>query len=390
VRAFFDRQIGIAAEMMVMLVVLWVWWRGISLVQRHMETASVKGSFLTGILALSLYGLIAPLTGEIPASALYLFLFFSLLAMSTARVYGVGHLSRSRAAPFDKKWLGGVLLSALGLVALAALAVLLMQRGLADSLVFLVVWLFRLIFVIGMGLMVPVLLIMMAVVPALSRFFQKPVLEAIGALNQFLQDVRLFVARLELAVDQLLQGWSLRLGVDASILKPVLLVGSLLGISLAILWSLGVFPRRAAQPGREEAENLLQPGEGRRRLVSAASQGARALAAALSQWVDLRRAGRRLAAARVRRIYAALLALSEQMGRPRPLGRTPLEHLPQLKELFTGRAAELDLITGAYLRVRYGEAPESIQEVQEIESAWRTIQADGEARLKKVPGGMKP
>jgi hypothetical protein len=89
-----------------------------------------------------------------------------------------------------------------------------------------------------------------------------------------------------------------------------------------------------------------------------------------------------LAAARIRRIYADLLSLSGRLGRPRPAGRTPLEHLPQLQDLFTDQAGELERITSAYLRVRYGEAPESIQEVREIESAWRSIQAEGEARLK--------
>jgi hypothetical protein len=106
----------------------------------------------------------------------------------------------------------------------------------------------------------------------------------------------------------------------------------------------------------------------------------------VEQWFSLRPARRRLAAARIRRIYAALLVLSEKLGRPRPAGRTPLEYLPQLQELFADYAGELEKITGAYMRVRYGETPESFQEVQEIESAWRSIQAEGQTRLKRGTG----
>jgi hypothetical protein len=118
---------------------------------------------------------------------------------------------------------------------------------------------------------------------------------------------------------------------------------------------------------------LFRPG-GIRRLLTRAR--------ALADAVVLRRAGGRLAAARIRRLYAALLRLCDRLGKPRPAAQTPLEFLPQMIELFPNRHGELEVITRAYLSIRYGEIPESPEAVQRVESAWQAIQAEGEDRLK--------
>jgi hypothetical protein len=102
----------------------------------------------------------------------------------------------------------------------------------------------------------------------------------------------------------------------------------------------------------------------------------------LDDLLRLRQARQYLAAARIRRIYAHLLALSAKLDLPRPAARTPLEFLPSLQGLFPGLKGELSTITSAYLLVRYGELPETPEELQEVETAWHLVSASGADQLK--------
>jgi hypothetical protein len=80
------------------------------------------------------------------------------------------------------------------------------------------------------------------------------------------------------------------------------------------------------------------------------------------------------AAARIRQVYAELMDRAAQFGSPRARAQTPLEYLPVLAELFARQDRELGLITEAYLRVRYGELPETQAVINQIEAAWKQIQ----------------
>lgn len=89
------------------------------------------------------------------------------------------------------------------------------------------------------------------------------------------------------------------------------------------------------------------------------------------------RAGRFLAAARIRVIYSNLLELAAKVGSPRPPALTPLEYLPVLGAIFPDHADNTRLITQSYLKIRYGGFPESAREVEEVETAWKSLQAQG-------------
>jgi hypothetical protein len=92
-------------------------------------------------------------------------------------------------------------------------------------------------------------------------------------------------------------------------------------------------------------------------------------------------------AARIRRIYGELMALSARLEHPRPRAVTPLEFLNTLNVLFPSAAAELATITSAYIKVRYGEFPESPQELQGVLLAWERVRAQGELHLHKRKSG---
>ncbi len=45
---------------------------------------------------------------------------------------------------------------------------------------------------------------------------------------------------------------------------------------------------------------------------------------------------------------------------------------------------EIEMITAAYLRVRYGQLPETHQEVEDIETAWRSLRQRGDELLAEL------
>ena len=117
-------------------------------------------------------------------------------------------------------------------------------------------------------------------------------------------------------------------------------------------------------------------------LRAALRKGFRRMTTGLEQVFSLDSARKFLMAARIRRIYARLMDLSAKLGHPRPLSSTPLEFIPSLEKLLPDSKRELDVITQAYLRVRYGEFPETNQEVEIVETAWNHVRSHGQDQLK--------
>jgi hypothetical protein len=96
----------------------------------------------------------------------------------------------------------------------------------------------------------------------------------------------------------------------------------------------------------------------------------------------LTNARRWLAAARIRNVYAQLMDLCARLGHPRPPAVTPLEFVPFMDGLFPDSRSDLEAITNAYLKVRYGELPETREEVQAVLDSWARIRKMG--RLLRV------
>jgi hypothetical protein len=90
-------------------------------------------------------------------------------------------------------------------------------------------------------------------------------------------------------------------------------------------------------------------------------------------------AARLIAAARIRIVYAQLLRLAARLGEPRQPAMTPIEYLSNLDNIFPASTDELECITDAYLRVRYGELPETREQIEQIEAAWNYVKRQGRA-----------
>ena len=59
-----------------------------------------------------------------------------------------------------------------------------------------------------------------------------------------------------------------------------------------------------------------------------------------------------------------------------------MEFLPEMEELFPALSGELAEITGAYQKVRYGELPETSQDVEMVVMAWEKVKAAGKLKSK--------
>lgn len=91
-------------------------------------------------------------------------------------------------------------------------------------------------------------------------------------------------------------------------------------------------------------------------------------------WRKLSSWERQAAASSIKRIYAHLVQYGAENGYPRHTDQTPYEHLPNLNCVWPNHTPELHHITQAYVKVRYGDYPETQQELNAILQAWETIQ----------------
>jgi hypothetical protein len=75
----------------------------------------------------------------------------------------------------------------------------------------------------------------------------------------------------------------------------------------------------------------------------------------------------------IRRIYEAMSDMARQHGYPRLDYETPYEYLDALSRAWPEFTGQTHLITEAYIRVRYGEIPESKPEIENIKIAWEEL-----------------
>jgi hypothetical protein len=90
--------------------------------------------------------------------------------------------------------------------------------------------------------------------------------------------------------------------------------------------------------------------------------------------------GRWRAAASIRRVYRLMCLAAAAAGYPRLDTETPFEYLPSLDRAWTDYNDETRLITEAFVRVRYGELPETTEELDAILDAWRRLEEAGPQR----------
>lgn len=358
--------------------IVFTWYRGFTLAYDGVRPNVVWKRFRLGLLAMMAYiffvfnwKLSAPGLGYAMA-----FLFIGLLALILTRITYVGLTRGAQKSPYDWRWFLGVI---------GALSLVIVTTGLVGSLLSgQYAWVLDLVNQIVDWARVVILLII-GIPAVIVSFILWPF---INWLNGILSA-------------QAIEPEILSTGYPGPYMQPMEEVASgpnnlviyLTALcfwgGLAFLAVLLYLRTRRAWVGAyniepEAAEDLLGHGEAGR-MVRQALQNA---------WEDildrLRPIQRQLAAARVRRIYQELLDLCETRHLPRPLAHTPLEFLSDMTKLFPGSYDDLVVITQAYVRVRYGEYPESQEEVERVESAWQRVGAAAGKSIAHTTSESKP
>ena len=370
----------IPPEFILLLIVLFVCWRGMLFVGKHIAPENVIGSFRTGVFLFVIYGVFFAFSDSAPIFTLYIFLFFSLLAMSIARISILGVLRGGQSIPFNKQWFLGIIVIVLAIVSVSAVAVSLLKDQGFNFIFDIFTWLIRLLVLV----ITPLMWLMTWVIEHIWDWLNIEMMflifiEAIKRLQSILVEVM-----------DTINSWFGKMGsadlrqffISLGVAKPYILWGTILIFAILLLLTIRRHFWNDQEEDDGEYQSLLDQEDMFGLLRSALRKGLGKVVDGLEQIMRLRHARRMLAAARIRRIYSHLMDLSAKLGQPRPPSRTPLEFIPDLVSIFPTLSMELGTITNAYLRVRYGELPETHQEVERVETAWKRVRSLGKEKLR--------
>jgi len=375
---------ALPTEFMIMLISLFMSWRGVSLAGRLLEPSSIMARFRTGLIMLLFYGLLIELKEPSSVLAFYLFLFSGLMAMSAVRLASQSHRRGGKSIPFDKKWITGLTASILAIVAVSFLMGSWLYAKGIDVLFAAYTWFVAFLILLAS----PVLWVITKLLEALNDWVRFGTL--LEAMRELLQRLQSILSQ----ITETLQNWfaslqallGLNLSFSIRIPKPIMLWGTIVFFILLILLTVKRRSWKGQIVEEEQLSTMEQPD-----LIDLLRVAMRKTLARLIGRIEhvfgVSKVRRALAAARIRSIYARLLKLGRRLGTPRLASTTPLEYLPLLEGYFPSLTSDLEVITQAYLQVRYGELPESVEEVQKVEDAWDRILPVGEWLLKARRSG---
>jgi hypothetical protein len=387
--AFADPQRPIPVEFVLFLLTAYVWFRGVALGRHWIGMNFVRRSFQYGVLMLLLLGGVSGFRSPTtPHTALMLFLIAGFVAMGSARASTLKVLRGAARKGFSGLWYLSILAFAAILVQSALVIGGITADRLPPLLLSLIVLSGRILLVIGALLASPFLIVLALVSPWVKQQLSNlpivvGIVEEIDRLVQFLTGVMV-------SLGELLRDFYLELP-DLSGSKPYVLWFGIAVIAAVLLWVVGRFSLPRLRTKQSEVEDQRSSGD----------------YAARSWLLDrvqdsLKRLGRifpislpsgYFGALRIRRIYTQLTRLCERLETPRAMTVTPLEYLRELDMLFPNEHAELRVITKAYNRVRYGEYPETVEDVNRVEHAWQQIRRsarDLQVVSERLRGGQAP
>ncbi len=351
-------------DLSIFLLVLFVWWRGLRLGTRHHEINRMG-------LRLRLGGLIfAPIIIWFAANFLawsvvpYLMLFFlaALTAVALVRVEQMEQEQTGNLASLNVSWLLMIMLAALAITLTAAIVASIIS---GESLLFVVDWLAPLWVTLQFG----------TTATGLTLYYlSQPLLDLFAILIQALGAILVYIlGQAGEAARQLIQVTGGEVPIptvtptateEVSNVggKAIVLVLMLLAIVL-VTFALARLYRQASFVARESGRSHLDSDDEE---TASAGRGLLERLGVLRSW---------RAALSIRRIYRQMCRAAEGAGYPRPEFQTPYEYLPTLAIVWPENTADSRLITNAFVKVRYGEVPESREELEAIRAAWRQLEA---------------
>jgi hypothetical protein len=364
----------IAQDILVFSLVVFLWWRGLVLAQRRLDSRSVAFRFRLGVILLAVTSGIAGSMVPWPHHHfVFLFFFSSLLGISLARAEEVGQQYGGRQSPFSLGWLA-TMLAACSIVLLmaAGLTSLLAGETLGRILRPILGVLQVLVFAVTLGLAWVAQFLLQPLMTLLGRY-------EIGEALQALLD--------QIDSPQPLDSENLS-GEPVFTLEQIATVRiavAILGASLLVLIvaiSLYRLRARSGGPSNEKRESVWDGIHLWNSVGQLLKQGRRRLGGVTDALMQSR-LSQMLAALTIRRIYAHMAALAARRGYPRAINETPYDYLPALHKAFPESPQEVIQITESYVDVHYGELPEREEELTAVQSAWHRIRGEVSGPIRR-------
>ncbi len=352
-------------ELALFLVIAVLWWRGLGLSHRHVAVDEIGFRMRLGGLLLAPLIVVLSYLPLARNATPFVMLFFlaALMAVALTRAEEVARQHTGATYPMSPQWVATIFTTSLFIVTAAALAgSALSGRGFRQ----LIQWLSPLWDALLLGGMVVVTTVTYLLLGLLTplQWLLRYLLELLGGLGiEGLPEPETLTPELTDAnVDQLL------LDLNNSNSALFLWLNRLaIGVFVVVLLLVVYFALRRYFYHREMSFGMAQVG----RSSAQTAPGDRRLRRGLLDRLGLFRRWR--AAATVRQLYQLMCAEAAGHGFPRTPSETPFEYLKTLAELWPSGSDEYHLITNAYVRVRYGEVPESAEELEDIHIAWQRL-----------------
>ena len=349
-----------------LLILLLIVGRGVLLGNQTTNRGNTAHSFQTGLILFLVYGVFFGAAQPTASLALlFAYLAAGLPAMSFARIADLGTTRGGRLPPFNAARALSILLSTASVILAAGLAGVVFNEQVTDAIAEMLLALVAAVMGAIIFLLSPILAFILEL---LFKFGQRIFTNVSDIFQESAAE-----AAAEQAVENSEESVKL-IGELISKSLPLVLGAVLLVVVLLVILQLRKNRARPEFTGEEDQTESIRGRRPRFRMPFGAPSGAGG-----SRF----RPGRMIAAARIRRTYALLMELCEEMGIPRPPAVTPLEFLPNIVEALPNHEDDLKRITTAYLKVRYGEIPETGQEVKEVVSAWERVRQAGKVILAK-------
>jgi hypothetical protein len=352
-------------DILIFSLVVFLWWRGLVLAQRRLDSRSVAFRFRLGVVLLAVTSGIAGSMAPWPHHHfVFLFFFTSLLGIALARAEEVGQQYGGRQSPFSLGWLA-TLVTASSIVLLMAVGLTSLLAG--DTLGRILRPILRILQVLAF-----------AVVVALAwaaQFLIEPLLALLRRyeVGRALQEA---FDRIEFPAPFDGESQPGEPVFTAEQLETLRVTVAIVGASLLLLIvavSLYRLRARSGGPSDEKRESVWDGVHLRSSLDGLLRRGRRGLGG-VTEALMHSRLGQMFAALTIRRIYAHMASLAAKQGYPRAIDETPYDYLPTLHKAFPESSREVTRITESYVAVHYGELPEKEEELSEVRSAWQRIQ----------------
>lgn len=338
--------------------------RGFTLAASTANSWRAVRSFQLGMIMFFFFGFTTTWHNYLPNLLPFLlYLLFAITSLTTTRLAGLTDQTNYRLPVFTKSWFAWIFALTLILILVGSGIGWLSGVGVLPF----TDWVLRVVFGISMTILViifsPLIALIGLLLPWLDNWlsslnFNNLNLDQLEFLQKLNQPDPEKAARVTATVNQVVT----ILLIIALIITAIIVIATVRRRALL----------RASLGKDDQVDRALE-----RKLARSAGFNAGFLRSRLDQ------ARRWLAAARIRRVYQQLMEYCIKLDNPRLPAFTPYEFLPQLISIFPQYRLEVILLTDVYQRVRYGQLPESMEELEEIMSAWSAIKVDAEERVKE-------